>query len=320
MKRPVPRVFQEPKRHYSEKVIPHAAPHSESGSDESEGIEKAQTTTTLAGSSAKSATQFYKAQLHRPSGVSTPPPMSYPSYIQPVPPEGFPPNLRASSYTASHYSTNTLPQVAEYIHGFQQLHLGDPNVQAPSAHQQQPYLQPQYVQTPAGFYPVYYSGQLPGVVYAAPAPPPSLSLHPGAAPFTPTKGSGLKKKPLARPSQFRPPESFEPPEHGEHKAANEEYILSVIQGFLEHGSDISILKGKVVTLALTQTGSRFLQKQLTKANPGFVAFVLEEVEKVLPDLMVDDYGNYFCQRLVSSCSPPQRIAFLSKVLAFFQVV
>jgi hypothetical protein len=29
--------------------------------------------------------------------------------------------------------------------------------------------------------------------------------------------------------------------------------------------------------------------------------------------MVDNYANYFCQRLLSSCSPPQRISFLTQI-------
>ena len=162
---------------------------------------------------------------------------------------------------------------------------------------------------PAGYYPTYmnypqmYTSQ-PIMQYYQPP----VQFSPQALP--------QKKKAVSKPSKFKPQPETEKFERGEHKAVNEDYILSVIKEYLENDNDVDALKGKLVNLALTQTGSRFLQKQLTKANPGFVSFVLQEVESELAGLMVDDYGNYFCQRLVSSCSPPQRIAFLTKVSAF----
>lgn len=33
----------------------------------------------------------------------------------------------------------------------------------------------------------------------------------------------------------------------------------------------------------------------------------------MPELMVDNYGNYFCQKLLSSCSGDQRLAILSMI-------
>ncbi len=202
--------------------------------------------------------------------------------------------------TQIHYSTNTLPQAM--VQGMQGLSVNDPAQFAPMV------PATQYVQTPAGYYPVYMSyPQIP--MYQS---QPVMQYYQPSSQFAQT-ARPMKRRPSAKPSQFKPQPTVEQTDHGEHKAENEDYILSVIKEFLDQESGLGALKGKVTGLALTQTGSRFLQKQLTKANPAFVSFVLQEVEKDLPTLMTDDYGNYFCQRLVSSCSPAQRIAFLTQV-------
>jgi hypothetical protein len=54
----------------------------------------------------------------------------------------------------------------------------------------------------------------------------------------------------------------------------------------------------VYRLALEQTGSRFLQKLLNKANNAVVSFLLSEIEENFAELMIDNYGNYFCQKLL----------------------
>ncbi len=314
------RIAQEPKRHSSEKIFAHKKPVATHESDE--GLMQRTDSSSSLKNTPHTATQFYREQLHHPPGVSTPPPCGYqyPAaqaiYMQSDPRFGpYPPQV-------SHYSTNTLPQCM--VQGMQGLSLGDP------AGQQQYVAMPtQYVQTPAGYYPVYmgYPPQVPmyasspalgmGQMMGSPA---MMSYYQPAPQFAPQPQpkhqifrEPAKKHSSLKPSQFRPQQSFEAYDHGEHKAANEDYILSVIKEYLEHGNDLTTLKGKLAGLAATQTGSRFLQKQLTTANPAFVAFVLKEVDKTLPDLMTDDYGNYFCQRLVSSCSPAQRIAFLQQI-------
>lgn len=88
------------------------------------------------------------------------------------------------------------------------------------------------------------------------------------------------KKKSAKPSQFRPHLSaFGSKEvtFGQHNAENEEDIVTLINEFETKGHDLLVLKGKVTELALTQTGSRFLQKQLTRSSPEFITFILQEV-------------------------------------------
>lgn len=69
----------------------------------------------------------------------------------------------------------------------------------------------------------------------------------------------------------------------------------------------------MVKLAANQTGSKFLQRLLDNANPQIVQFLLMEIQELLPKLMVDNYGNYFCQRLLINCSSSQRMIILESI-------
>jgi hypothetical protein len=44
-----------------------------------------------------------------------------------------------------------------------------------------------------------------------------------------------------------------------------------------------------------------------------VQFFVNEIEKELPILMVDNYGNYFCQRLLFNCSSDHRMVILNRI-------
>lgn len=76
---------------------------------------------------------------------------------------------------------------------------------------------------------------------------------------------------------------------------------------------LELLKGKLDLLIYNQSGSRFLQKFLTKANKEIIEFFLNEIDPTLNKLMMDKYGNYFCQELLHSCSGHQRLHILKKV-------
>ena len=73
------------------------------------------------------------------------------------------------------------------------------------------------------------------------------------------------------------PDSPDIQDHGEHNAENEEYIQKIIKDYDDNQFELKMLSGKIPELCVTQTGSRFLQKQLTKANPDFIQFILDEV-------------------------------------------
>ena len=45
---------------------------------------------------------------------------------------------------------------------------------------------------------------------------------------------------------------------------------------------------------MTQQGSKYLQRVLSKASPEIVDFLIKECATQLAVLMTDAYGNYFC--------------------------
>lgn len=76
---------------------------------------------------------------------------------------------------------------------------------------------------------------------------------------------------------------------------------------------LNLLKGQLDLIIYNQAGSRFLQKMLTKANKEVIEFFLSEIDSSLNKLMMDKYGNYFCQELLLSCSGAQRLQILEKI-------
>ncbi len=76
---------------------------------------------------------------------------------------------------------------------------------------------------------------------------------------------------------------------------------------------LKILRGQIGLLVYNQSGSRFLQNLLKKANNDTIEFFLKEIENDLFQLMMDKYGNYCCQELLQSCSGTQRLIILEKI-------
>lgn len=75
-------------------------------------------------------------------------------------------------------------------------------------------------------------------------------------------------------------------------------------------------KGQIVAFAKNQQGSKYLQRVLAKASPDILEFIVVEVGDNLHELMVDSYGNYFCQKLLQSSSSKQRLYLLKKISPF----
>ena len=76
-------------------------------------------------------------------------------------------------------------------------------------------------------------------------------------------------------------------------------------------------KDKIAALALTQQGSKYLQRVLTKASPDIVEFIILEIDMKLSHLMKNQYGNYFCQKLFQSASSHQRHQMLGFISSDF---
>ncbi len=104
---------------------------------------------------------------------------------------------------------------------------------------------------------------------------------------------------------------------------DESFLAYLIQSYEEASGQqqrFDILKGNVLGMTTNQTGSKFLQRLLDNANPTQVQFLLIEIEDHLSKLMVDNYGNYFCQKLLSACSGDQRLHILEKIRQDFNLI
>lgn len=189
----------------------------------------------------------------------------------------------------------------------QQMYNQDPNLQyyQDQSNQFASMGHIQYAAVPVAYIAGYGSYSQPGYYIAQP-PGPVYNLPPSNM-QTP---SPMKKTLAKKASQFKPNKnnSFEENPYDNEVKANE-----IIKQFDNNPEDLTVLSGAVKNLAQTQAGSRFLQKQLTKGSPEFVEYVLKEIESYLAELMTNDYGNYFCQRLLSSCSTSQRLIFVTEI-------
>jgi hypothetical protein len=56
-----------------------------------------------------------------------------------------------------------------------------------------------------------------------------------------------------------------------------------------------------------------MQKYLNKLTFENINFLISRLGQNIAILMVDIYGNYFCQRLIQICSSEQRTMVLSNV-------
>jgi hypothetical protein len=59
-----------------------------------------------------------------------------------------------------------------------------------------------------------------------------------------------------------------------------------------------------------------MQKSLNKLTYENINYLIAKLGKKIAILMVDVYGNYFCQKLIQCCSSEQRTMFLNNVDLF----
>ncbi len=59
-----------------------------------------------------------------------------------------------------------------------------------------------------------------------------------------------------------------------------------------------------------------MQKFLNKITPESLNYFLNKLGSRIAGLMTDVYGNYFCQKLVQSCSAEQRVLILNYVIFY----
>jgi hypothetical protein len=64
-----------------------------------------------------------------------------------------------------------------------------------------------------------------------------------------------------------------------------------------------------------------MQKFLIKLNEDTLSIIIEILSNAFDKIIVDIYGNYFCQKLIQSCNNEQKIEILKcvkiKIKLFF---
>lgn len=76
-----------------------------------------------------------------------------------------------------------------------------------------------------------------------------------------------------------------------------------------------ILKEEVLLSLENQKTTLVLQGKVRNLKPNELSLVLFELQGIIPTLMKDKNGNYFCNDLFKSCKPNQRIAIMKEVSA-----
>lgn len=77
-------------------------------------------------------------------------------------------------------------------------------------------------------------------------------------------------------------------------------------------------KDLIQIFPLSKTYSKTLQQQISKSSPTELNKLIISLQKHMPDLMVDLYGNYLCQTLFHTCSADQRLLLLKALKGHFE--
>jgi hypothetical protein len=62
--------------------------------------------------------------------------------------------------------------------------------------------------------------------------------------------------------------------------------------------EFAVLNGHIIKLATKKVGSKFLQEHLSQTKQCLINKIIDQIDGYLPDLMTDNYGNYFCSELI----------------------
>ncbi len=100
---------------------------------------------------------------------------------------------------------------------------------------------------------------------------------------------------------------------------NQNVVSNIItDNFFEDGDEdfdefLVKIGNNLIPFIKTQKGSRYMQKFLNKLAPEKVDKLLFSLAKDFKEVMVDNYGNYFMQKLTQCCSSNQRMFVLQNV-------
>lgn len=64
--------------------------------------------------------------------------------------------------------------------------------------------------------------------------------------------------------------------------------------------------GEIFAKIMTKQGSKELQKSIDRASPITIEKIVQEIEPKFAEILVDQYGNYFCQKLFLRLNDQQK--------------
>ena len=73
-------------------------------------------------------------------------------------------------------------------------------------------------------------------------------------------------------------------------------------------------EGEIMSKIMTKQGSKELQKAIEKVSPIFIDYLVKEIEPHFSRLLIDQYGNYFCQKLFVKMSEENKLRLLKTLL------
>ncbi|KAL1407712.1 hypothetical protein Q8F55_007145 [Vanrija albida] len=79
------------------------------------------------------------------------------------------------------------------------------------------------------------------------------------------------------------------------------------------GMRLEDLQGEILSLCKDQHGCRYLQKKLEEGDPTHRDMIFRETYGHFPELMIDPFGNYLCQKLLEHATEEQRSAIIDSV-------
>jgi hypothetical protein len=85
--------------------------------------------------------------------------------------------------------------------------------------------------------------------------------------------------------------------------------MNSLSASIENDIEIPNL-GKLVEILKTHKGSMQMQSFIKRASFNNLNTIIEEIKSEFGKLMIDQYGNYFCQKLLHNVSSEQRLKIL----------
>ncbi|XP_052193927.1 putative pumilio homolog 8, chloroplastic [Diospyros lotus] len=145
------------------------------------------------------------------------------------------------------------------------------------------------------------TNRIPSIVFRPPANPDSFQLVPKASNNSTRNGFRLETNSRCRLKS----------RNNRFKADNSSVSSSLYSNDLyptgrrSSFSSLDELRGKIHLVARDQSGCRFLQGKFETGSPEEVDLIFSEIKDHVPELMLDQFGNYLIQKLFDVCSPDQ---------------